>query len=89
MTTGKAIALTRRTFVGKLDMLFTRINYSNLVQMNYLLFEAYSSNNHLLECFVYVCSCMWYCVHQQWTQLKFGAIVVTKRILYNLPSVRL
>ena len=89
MTTGKAIALTRRTFVGKLDMLFTRINYSNLFQMNYLLFEAYSSNNHLLECFVYVCSCMWYCVHQQWTQLKFGAIVVTKRILYNLPSVRL
>ena len=55
MTTGKTIALTRWTFVGKLDMLFTRINYSNLVQMNYLLFEAYSSNNHLLECFVYVC----------------------------------
>ena len=59
MTTGKAIALTRRTFVGKLDMLFTRINYSNLVQMNYLLFEAYSSNNHLLECFVYVCVNAW------------------------------
>ena len=55
MTTGKTIALTKWTFVGKLDMLFTRINYSNLVQMNYLLFEAYSSNNHLLECFVYVC----------------------------------
>ena len=59
MTTGKAIALTRRTFVGKLDMLFTRINYSNLVQMNYLLFEAYSSNNPLLECFVYVCVHAW------------------------------
>ena len=55
MNTRKTIALTRWVFVGKLDMLFTRINYSNLGQMNYLLFEAYSSNNHLLGCFVYVC----------------------------------